>query len=81
MESSGVKILSWNILAGGGRRAGEIVETISSHAPDIATLQEFRRGSAEDEIVAGLKKAGLKFINRKQTIELFITHLTGLILL
>jgi len=58
-----MKILSWNILAGGGRRADDIVKTIHGHAPDIVTLQEFRRGSAEDAIVAGLKKAGLKFIH------------------
>ena len=62
-----MKILSWNILAGGGRRADDIVKTIHGHAPDIVTLQEFRRGSAEDAIVAGLKKAGLKFIHIPET--------------
>ena len=62
-----MKILSWNILAGGGRRASDIVKTLNSHAPDIVTLQEFRRGSAEDEIVAGLKKAGLSYIHIPET--------------
>ena len=62
-----MKILSWNILQGGGRRAGDIVKTIASHAPDIVTLQEFRRGSGEAEITAGLKKAGLKFIHIPET--------------
>lgn len=62
-----MKILSWNILAGGGRRASDIVKTIAGHSPDIVTLQEFRRGSAEDEIVAGLKKAGLKYIHIPET--------------
>jgi len=62
-----MKLLSWNILQGGGRRAGDIVETIAEHAPDIVTLQEFRRGSGEAEIVAGLKKAGLKFIHIPET--------------
>ena len=62
-----MKILSWNILQGGGRRAGDIVKTIAAHAPDIVTLQEFRRGSGEAEIVAGLKKAGLKFIHIPET--------------
>jgi len=62
-----VKILSWNILQGGGRRAGDIVKTIKDHAPDIVTLQEFRRGSAEAEITAGLKAAGLKFIHIPET--------------
>ena len=62
-----MKILSWNILQGGGRRAGDIVKTIAGHAPDIVTLQEFRRGSGEAEIVAGLKKSGLKFIHIPET--------------
>ena len=62
-----MKILSWNILQGGGRRAGDIVKTIAGHAPDIVTLQEFRRGSGEAEIMAGLKKAGLKFIHIPET--------------
>jgi len=62
-----MKILSWNILQGGGRRAGDIVKTIADHAPDILTLQEFRRGSGEAEIIAGLKKSGLKFIHIPET--------------
>lgn len=62
-----MKILSWNILQGGGRRAEGVVKTIADHAPDIVTLQEFRRGSGEAEIVAGLKKAGLKFIHIPET--------------
>ena len=62
-----MKLLSWNILQGGGRRAGDIVKTIARHAPDIVTLQEFRRGSGEAEIVAGLKKSGLKFIHIPET--------------
>ena len=67
LEGSRVKILSWNILAGGGRRADKIVKTISDHAPDIVTLQEFKRGSAQDKIVTGLTKAGLKFIHIPET--------------
>ena len=62
-----MKLLSWNILQGGGRRAEGIVKTIHGHAPDIVTLQEFRRGSGEVEIVAGLKAAGLKFIHIPET--------------
>ena len=62
-----MKLLSWNILQGGGRRAGDIVKTIARHAPDIVTLQEFRRGSGEAEIASGLKKAGLKFIHIPET--------------
>jgi len=62
-----VKLLSWNILAGGGRRADDIVKTISAHAPDIVTLQEFKRGSAEAQIIDGLTGMGLKFIHIPET--------------
>jgi len=62
-----VKLLSWNILQGGGRRVAAIVQTIRGHAPDIVTLQEFRRGSGEIEIVAGLKAIGLKYIHIPET--------------
>lgn len=62
-----MKLLSWNILQGGGRRADDIVKTIASHAPDIVTLQEFRRGSAQEKIISGLKEAGLKFIHIPET--------------
>lgn len=62
-----MKLLSWNILQGGGRRAGDIVKTIAGHAPDIVTLQEFRRGSGEAEITSGLKALGLKFIYIPET--------------
>jgi len=57
-----VKVLSWNILAGGGRRASDIMAKITQHAPDIVTLQEFRRGSAGTEIISGLKQMGLTYI-------------------
>lgn len=62
-----VRLLSWNILQGGGRRADDIVSTIQAHKPDIVTLQEFRRASAEDDIISGLKKAGLHFIHIPDT--------------
>ncbi len=62
-----MRLLSWNILQGGGRRASEVVSTIAGHKPDIVTLQEFRRGSAADEIIAGLKKMGLGFIHIPET--------------
>ena len=62
-----MKLLSWNILQGGGKRAGRVVETIAGHGPDIISFQEFRRGSGEKEIVEGLKKMGLKHIHIPET--------------
>ena len=62
-----MKLLSWNILQGGGRRADEIVQVLKDHAPDIVTLQEFRRGRAERKITDGLKSMGLSFIHIPET--------------
>ena len=62
-----MKLLSWNILQGGGKRAIRIVETIKGHAPDIVTLQEFRRGSGEAVIIEGLKEMGLKYVHIPET--------------
>lgn len=56
-----VKILSWNILQGGGRRAENIAKAILDHKPDIVTLQEFRNGDGGKHIAAALKNAGLTY--------------------
>jgi len=49
------KILSWNILHGGGRRMDAILDAIASHKPDILTLQEVRRGKHEAPLMHGLQ--------------------------
>lgn len=54
-----MKILSWNILHGGGKRAPEIIKAIEAEQPDIVTLQEFRHGSSKEALLNGLTKAGL----------------------
>ena len=54
-----MKILSWNILHGGGKRAHEILDTIEKEQPDIVTLQEFRHGSSKQVLLDGLKGMGL----------------------
>jgi exodeoxyribonuclease III len=61
-----VRLLSWNILQGGGTRSRGIAEYIRKLKPDIVTLQEFR---SNDEILAGLKSIGLKFIHVPETIS------------
>lgn len=37
-----MKLLSWNIQQGGGKRAHEIVAAIRNHAPDVVALSEYR---------------------------------------
>jgi exodeoxyribonuclease III len=59
-----VRLLSWNILQGGGTRSRGIAEYIRGAKPDIVTLQEFRNN---DEILAALKSIGLKFIHVPDT--------------
>ncbi|MEE9303239.1 MAG: endonuclease/exonuclease/phosphatase family protein [Thiotrichaceae bacterium] len=62
-----MKILSWNILHGGGQRAHNIVATIKEHKPDIVTLQEFRHGKSKPILLEGLKDAGLDNIYAPDT--------------
>lgn len=64
-----IKILSWNILQGGGRRASNVIKTIADHEPDIVCLQEFRRGYSADDIEDGLKAMGMKYIHIPDTSE------------
>ena len=54
-----MKILSWNILHGGGQRAQSILDAIENEQADIVTLQEFRHGSSKQIILDGLKEMGL----------------------
>ncbi len=54
-----MKILSWNILHGGGKRAADILDIIAKEDPDIVTLQEFRHGSSKIILLEGLAKIGL----------------------
>ena len=63
------RILSWNILHGGGSRIPDILDVIASHEPDIVTLQEMRRGKGEAALRAGLEHIGLTDIYIPDTNE------------
>ncbi len=54
-----MKILSWNILHGGGKRSGEILAYIRQQQPDIVTLQEFRHNASSAALLEGLAAMGL----------------------
>jgi exonuclease III len=54
-----MKILSWNILHGGGKRANDILDVINKEQADIVTLQEFRHGSSKEILLDGLSDMGL----------------------
>ena len=55
------RIVSWNIRAGGGRRAEEIADAILSLAPDIAVLQEFRDTPPSAALRTRLVDAGMLY--------------------
>ncbi len=66
-----MRLLSWNILQGGGRRADEIAKVLVTYNPDIITLQEFRDSSdkrgGKDEVMGALKTLDHKFIHIPET--------------
>lgn len=61
------KILSWNILHGGGRRMEAILAAIAGHKPDIVTLQEVRRGAHEPALLDGLQRQGFSQVHLPET--------------
>ncbi len=54
-----LKILSWNILHGGGSRCDAILQTIEAANVDIVLLQEFRHGKSKPILIGGLQDIGL----------------------
>jgi len=54
-----MRIVSWNILQGGGRRSRQLIETLSELDPDVVALQEFRHGRTKPILLAGLGEIGL----------------------
>jgi len=54
-----MKLLSWNILHGGGSRVNDIVDNIYRYDCDVVCLQEFRHGKSKIALEEGIKKAGL----------------------
>lgn len=55
-----MKILIWNIMHGGGRRADKIVERIGQGSPDIVILTEFRGTPPSRELASGIEELGLR---------------------
>lgn len=55
-----MKVVSWNILQGGGRRLDAICRMLCEWLPDIVTLQEVRRSSV-DQLNESLSTCGLKY--------------------
>ena len=62
-----LRILSWNILHGGGTRCEQILAAIRAHDPDIVSLQEFRHGNSKQVLLDGLKTLGLDTVCAPET--------------
>jgi len=75
-----MRILSWNILQGGGKRAVEIADVIVDTKADIVLLQEFRNGSGAPPILEALESMGLDQMHkadsaaRKNTVMIASRH-------
>ncbi len=54
-----MRIVSWNIRAGGGRRVEQIAAQIQRWKPDIVGLQEFRATPPSRTLAAALREQGL----------------------
>ena len=56
----GLRILSWNIRQGGGRRLGQIVDAIARHEPDVVAINE-THARTQPHLIDALKGRGLEF--------------------
>jgi len=64
-----LRILSWNILHGGGTRCEQILSVIEEHDPDIVSLQEFRHGNSKPVLLDGLKSLDLDSVFAPETSD------------
>jgi exodeoxyribonuclease III len=55
-----MRIVAWNIRAGGGRRAAAIARQLARWAPDVVALSEFRATPPSDALAGALAAAGLR---------------------
>lgn len=56
-----MKIVSWNILHGGGSRIDDIAEALTSFEADLVCLQEFRTGEGSKVLERRLTEQGLVY--------------------
>lgn len=55
-----MRIVAWNIRAGGGRRAGAIARQLHRWAPDVVALSEFRATAPSGALGSALADSGLR---------------------
>jgi exodeoxyribonuclease III len=57
-----MKLISWNIRQGGGKRTGAIMDEIQQSDCDAVVLTEFRVGKTGEELRSGLTSLGFKYM-------------------
>ena len=73
-----MRIVSWNIRAGGGRRAAGIADQIARWAPDVVALSEFRATPPSAELARALSRQGL--LHQLSTASARLPHLNSLLI-
>lgn len=58
MESGAKRIVTLNVMHGGGSRVPAVLETLETFAADVLVLTEFRTGRSGDALIAGLERVG-----------------------
>ncbi len=56
-----MRIIAWNIRAGGGRRVDEIARQLHDWQPDIVVLSEFRGTPSSQQLAASIAAMGLDY--------------------
>ena len=56
-----VRVVAWNIRAGGGRRVPAIADQIARWAPDVVALSEFRATPPSSDLARALSGHGLGY--------------------
>jgi exonuclease III len=56
-----MRIVAWNIRAGGGRRAGSLARQLARWQADVVVLSEFRATAPSRTLAAALARAGLAY--------------------
>lgn len=62
-----MRIVTWNIRHGGGKRIDRLIESIAAHSPDVLVLTEFRNNPNGDRLRDSLRDLGLN--HHTQTIS------------
>jgi len=73
-----VRIVSWNIRAGGGRRVEGIADQIARWSPDVVALSEFRATPPSADLARALAGQGL--LHQLSTASARVPHVNSLLI-